>query len=146
MSENTNTPNGVSKQDFYFENEDVGKAVVAITDMAEKDPAKEFTGNVYGDNTETEINKLIETSIIIRDAGSVTVKMNFVGEPYKKSPEAMAEIRVIIEEFKKKKFAEKGVYNYHDYIKMTRDRERGEREEDEEDLDKNNDSIEDRNQ
>lgn len=141
---NANTPNGVGN-DLYIKNEDLGKQQLAVIDMSEKDPSKDLTGNVPGDNTIIEESKLIDYTTAIRDFGDVKIAVGLVGQPMRKDdPETNGKIKASIEEVKRILMA-RGAMSEKDYIEAKKARaEKGkEKEEEQEEQTLEND---DRNQ
>lgn len=143
--ENTNTPNGDSKN-LYLINEDVNKQELAVTDMSQKDPNKDLTGNVPGDNTVAEEYVIIDNSVAIRDFGSVRIGATLVGQPMIVGPEAENSIKLSVAEVKRA-IAARGALTAEAYIEAKKARIEGkDKKEQEVDNDKNNDGIDDRNQ
>lgn len=143
--ESTNTPNGASK-DLYSMNKDVNEQELTVTDMSQKDPAKDLTGNVPGDNTVAEVSVIIDNTTLIRDNGSVRIGTTLVGQPMIDGPEAKGAIKLSIEEVKRAIQA-RGALTAEAYIEAKKARsERDDKEAEVEDRDKNNDGIDDRNQ
>ena len=119
--ESTNTPNGASNKNLYSLNEDVNKQQLTVIDMAEKDPAKDLTGMVPGDNTVAEEYIIIDNTTAIRDFGSVRIGANLVGQPMKFGPEAKVDIKASIDEIKKKIQA-RGAITAEAYIEIKKER------------------------
>lgn len=133
--EGTNTPNGASN-DLYSKNEDVNKQELTVTDMSQKDPTKDLTGNVPGDNTVAEEYIIINNTTAVRDFGSVRIGATLVGQPVKAGAEAKTAIKAEIDAIKRK-FAAKGALTSQDYIKAKKEAlEKDDREENSEELEK----------
>ena len=143
--ENTNTPNGDSNKDLYKNNEDVGKQQLVVTDMSEKDPEKDLTGIVVGDNTVTEEYIIVDNSTAIRDYGNVRINTVLVGEPVKYNSEDSNTIKLSVEEVKKI-IVSKGAITNEAYIEAKKAKLEKKEEKETEENDKNNDGIDDRNQ
>ena len=142
---NTNTPNGDSNRDLYEKNEDVGKQQLAVADMSEKDPSKDLTGNVPGDNTISEESIIIDNSTAIRDFGNVRIGATLVGEPVKVGQDSENRIKLTIADVKKMIIA-KGALNIEDYIHMKNEKIEEKSKKIDKENDKDEDALEDRNQ
>lgn len=110
--EGANTPNGASK-DLYSRNKDINKQELTVTDMSQRDPEKDLTGVVPGDNTVAEEYIIINNTTAIRDFGSVRIGANLVGQPLKAGPEATSTIKVSMEDLKNK-FKARGALTFDD--------------------------------
>lgn len=125
----TNTPSGASN-DLYSKNQDVNKQELAVTDMSQKEPEKDLTGNVPGDNTVAEEYIIINNTTAIRDFGSIRIGATLIGQPVKVGPEATSTIKLSVEEVKKQLSA-RGAITAEAYIEAKKDRENNKKQKEE---------------
>ena len=108
----------------YLNNEDTGRLEINISDMSQKDPNRDLTGNEPGDNTVSEVYTSIENTAI-RDFGSVKIATTLVGQPMIDGPEAKSAIKLSVQDIKNALKA-KGAITIKDYIDLKK--EKAERE------------------
>ena len=161
--ETTNTPNGASI-DKYSNDQDIDKMVLTIIDMAERNPEKDFTGEVPGDNTIVEgmtigkdptINEgiVIGYTTQIRDFGFASTVLKPVEQAFKdKNVKPNLTGKEMMKEFKQS-FTARGIIMGSEYYRLKAERlekeKKAAKEAEESEIDgtdKNHDGIDDRNQ